>query len=441
MKLYSGPYKSKVEDIQVLAPYPVNSTDTSVSETGAITVAHVLGMNPGHQTHFSSLYAPDFKRLVRDGWVIQCPYEKTEEEWEYTPGHYQDQTYFGNPVKNAYTTYTNVVRGFQTRSAFPTLSESQSFLALDRAHDEVLTKVFAKAAAPLVDSLVDLSQIGETLRMFLTLARRLLVMIKSPGAFFRWVKTNSVDVFTTARIPGNPHGRLSELSGLWCELRFGWRPLLVSIDGLAQTLAEGDDELSRRVTYRSQEDVSLSSTASNVYYSNIMGWSLPVEYKTTHTITASVRGGILLEQQRTTLAKAGFEWENVPFAAWDLVPFSFIMDRFLTIGNYLRSLRPIPNAAFGGAWVVTRYTSRTQYDCTRTPGGFSSGSGASYKAWTRTSVPDRVTCIRRGVVRTIHRHHPPFPTLKWDWAQITDLYNAIDGLMLLIQEAHKTVRR
>jgi len=441
MKLYSGPYKSKVEDIQILAPYPVNTTDTTVSETGAITVNHVLGMNPGHQSHFSSLSTPNFRRLVRDGWVIQCPYSKTEVEWEYTPGQYTDQTYFGSPVKNAYTAYTNVVRGFQTRSVFPTLSSSDGQLAIERAQNEVLTKVYAKAAAPLVDSLVDLSQIGETLRMFLTTARRLLVLIKSPGAFFRWIKTNTVDKFTTARIPGNPHGRLSELSGLWCELRFGWRPLLVSLDGLAKSLAEGDDELSRRITYRSSEDVNLTSQASNIYYSNVMGWSLPIEYKTTLKVAASVRGGILLEQSRTLLAKAGFEWENVPFAAWDLVPFSFILDRFLTIGNYLRSLRPVPDAAFGGAWVVTRYTKRTQYDCIRTPGSFSSGSGASFKAWTRTSVPDRVTCIERGVVRTIHRHPPAMPTLKWDWSQLTDLYNAIDGIMLLIQVAPKTVRR
>jgi len=263
-------------------------------------------------------------------------------------------------------------------------------------------------------------------------------MVKSPGAFFRYLKTNSVDKFTTARIPGNPHGRLSELSGLWCELRFGWRPLLVSIDGLAKALAEGSDTMPKRITYRSMEEISSNESATTVLNSAFLG---TITLTTKVSVVATVRGGILLERSRTGLQKMGFEWESIPYAAWDLVPFSFILDRFLNIGSWVRALRPVPPEQFGGAWVTTRILRRTTYTGVYSSGDVTTGSGSSKLRKVRIGSTNTAEEVFESVSRSIHRHPPIFPTLKWDWAQITDLYNVLDGIMLAIQQAANLRRR
>lgn len=440
MKVYTGPYRSKVEDIITVPPFPVNRQNSLTSAAGVTTVSHDLGTSPGSRTHFDSLYTPNYSQRVREGYLIFCPYSKVEESSSYTPCAYSERMKAGSSGGTAENVYTNCVDGLQHMSAFP-LSGLDVGLTLTRAQEEVLTKVFAKAQSPLVDGLVDTSQIRQLFEMFFTLARRLLVLMKNPGAFFRWIKNNSVDKYATARIPGNPHGRLSELAGLWCELRFGWRPLLFSMDGLAHALAEGDDQSSKLVTYRSAEDINISSVKVETSYSTVYSWTSPVTRTVTETLTGSVRGGILIAQNRTLLQKTGFEWANLPFAVWDLVPFSFVFDRFVNLGNWLRALRPVPPSQFGRAWVVKRYVHRKRYTGVYNSCTFSSGSGSSYRYWDRTGGTNVYETVRTVVERGIHTSPPLFPTLKWDWNLFNDLYNAIDVMMLAIQRASRDLRR
>lgn len=434
MKVYDGPSRH-VNKTTSSGPFSVDRHDHQVSGTGIITNSIVPGTCPGTSATFDSYYAPNFDKLRRDGWLVFFPFTKSSSNWTYAPCSVTDTTWNGATPVIAWGTYSNMVDVFQQRSFFPTAPMLDFSEAISRAQDEVLTKVFAKANTPDVDALVDLSQIGETIRMLITTARRILVLVKSPGAFFRYVKTNSVDKYTTARIPGNPHGRLSELSGLWCELRFGWRPLLISIDGAAKALAEGDDSMPARVTYRSMEEISSTFSASNVFTSSLNGFTANRTYTTKVSVQASIRGGILIERSRTGLQKLGFEWEGIPYAAWDLVPFSFIMDRFVNLGSWIRALRPVPPEQFGGAWVTTRILRRTTYTGVHASIDASSGSGASFKRWQRVGASNTAEEVYDLVSRQIFRHPPIFPTFKWDWAQITDLYNVLDGVMLAIQQA------
>jgi len=440
MKRYFGPYKAKDETTIVIPSYPCDDTYTVSNASGLVSMTTIPQVCPATVDTFHSLYTPGFDKLKREGYIIQCPYSKTSTGTTFQAAVITDETWVGSAKTYGRGVNSRHVTRFANPGIFPQL-DADLQTAISRAKSEVLTKVFSKAVSPNVDLLVDLSQLGETLRMFLTLARRLLVLASSPGAFFRWVWTNSVGKSRTARIPGNPHGRLDELAGLWVELRFGWRPLLISIDEFAKSLAEGDDEAPNRITYRSLEELKYEKEAVASTTSSLLGFSIANRFTTTVRVEGTVRGGILLERQSSMLQKMGFEWHNVPYAAWDLVPWSFIVDRFINIGHWLRALRPIHGTAFGGAWVVTRLSHTTTYKGDYPSAYFTSGSGSSFKSWKRTSMVNVVEEKALSVVREIHEHAPIFPTPKWDWASITDLYNSIDGIMLAIQQVSKSADR
>lgn len=440
LKLYDGPYRSKDEVTITSDAYAVDRVSTTVPSVGSTTVVVYPGVSPQCETRFHSLYTPNYRGLVREGWVIQCPYSKSESVVEHRSSGMQDVTYQGtSPRSTATTSHTNMCDPLQFPSVFPQTTLPQLQIAIARAEEEVLTKVFSKAVAPDADLLVDLSQISETMRMFFTTARRCIELAKSPGAFFRWVKTNSVDKHRTARIPGNPHGRLDELAGLWVELRFGWRPLLHTLDNIAEVLRDGLENQTRRITYRSREDLKLEESNTNTQSNTLYGFNFPSTYTTRVTAQVSVRGGILVERNQGLAQRLGFEWDNVPYAAWDLVPWSFIVDRFLNIGHWLRALRPIPAQHFGGAWVVTRSSVVTVQTAVYSPGDQTSGSGSTYRRWTRSGCTNSLEHRQLAVRRSIQRSPPIFPTLKWDWNRLTDLYNTIDGLMLGIVQVSKAV--
>lgn len=433
MKVWTGQARH-VHKVTGSGPFPVNQEQRNVSATGVVTYSSSPGWCPGNSELFDSYYAPGFNELKRDGWLVFFPYTKSSTSWTYSPGTVYDYTYTGtSPVKLATAVITNIVNGFQSFGSFPTTPVADFSKSISRAQDEVLTKVFAKAQTPEVDMLVDLSQINQLIRMLIETGHRILTLVKSPGAFFRYIKTNSVDKYTTARVPGNPHGRLSELAGLWCELRFGWRPLLVSMDGLATALIEGTDAEPKRITYRSMEEISSTESASVIYASAMPGATITLTSKV--SVQATVRGGILLERSRTGLQKMGFEWEAIPYAAYDLVPWSFIWDRFINLGSWIRALRPVPSDQFGGAWVTTRILRRTTYTGVYSGTDVTTGSGAAKIRSVRVGSSNTAEEVYDLVSRQIFRHPPIFPTLKWDWSQITDLYNVLDGIMLAIQRA------
>jgi len=36
----------------------------------------------------------------------------------------------------------------------------------------------------------------------------------------------------------------------------------------------------------------------------------------------------------------GFSWESIPITAWELIPFSFVVDWFVNFGDYIQALTP-----------------------------------------------------------------------------------------------------
>lgn len=442
MKIYTGP-KVPVQESTVLTPaYSLNSyvRQGVVTNPNAPTLVWHYGRVPASVGYFMGFRVPHFSSLVKAGWIIHNPMTKTTVSHSANEGVRGESRYTSGaqPPYN-YDEWWGVNPPIQGRLT-PLFITLMSDGRIARARDEAVTRVFAKAQTGNADILIDISQIKSLLRMLVKAGNLLLVLARRPGTFLDIVRA-SRDGRRYVRVP--PDGKrvpVDSLSGLWCELRFGWGPFLETLSGIYDAAKRTDLNKTSRFTYRAMEEVSFNETKTGTFnesyswdglvYSNQPYFQNDEEFSWRSTF----RAGILLEQSISFADAVGLRASAIPYAAWDLVPYSFIVDRFFNIGNWIRSLVPIPASAFGGAWVTEKYQSEYRYRGRGIPFTKTYGSGPSYRKYEHAPVGEaRYTVQQSGYVRTLVEHPPTLPVLRHDWSQLTSLFNLLDVLFLAIQ--------
>jgi hypothetical protein len=164
----------------------------------------------------------------------------------------------------------------------------------------------------------------------------------------------------------------TNLSSLWLEFNYGWRPLVSSVQGAVelfnQQLVAG--ELIRvQSIWRTFEDKEDTGTWE-VYYGWKSDWINKSEcnYSVKHVLYYTVS-----DVAAVTLSQAGLS--NLPNLAWELVPFSFVVDWFINVGAFLSSL----DATNGLSFVKGCYTTCYKVNATRTSESIS-------------TIPDETAC-------------------------------------------------
>lgn len=129
-------------------------------------------------------------------------------------------------------------------------------------------------------------------------------------------------------------GLVDRLSGLaangWCEFTYGWKPLISDIRGIAENVVghvRNNDVIKVKVTRE------INVTRPNPI--TIGGYSAVHDCKLTG-FTRVTYGIRLKPNWDEGLAK----WSSLnPLSvAWELIPYSFVVDWFLDIGSYMRNL-------------------------------------------------------------------------------------------------------
>lgn len=129
------------------------------------------------------------------------------------------------------------------------------------------------------------------------------------------------------------------LASHWLEVQYGVRPLLSDVHDAAELLAEHIN------TDRYHEKITSSATANVVWSNFTNGDFITVngqrqqlsEGGETHSTTCRLNVHVRLDSSaRQILGQTGIS--NPALLAWELLPYSFVVDWFLPVGNYLESL-------------------------------------------------------------------------------------------------------
>lgn len=139
--------------------------------------------------------------------------------------------------------------------------------------------------------------------------------------------------------------RTGQAHRLWLEARYGWRILILEMQDLQRTLVEFDesrDRYKQRVGYSTTEvETSVITTTDNPFVLR------EIEVRT--QITRSLRGSVIMDVKPP---KFSF---NPILTAWEVIPYSFVIDWFVGIGTWFESLSALSmssSAAAAGGYKV-----------------------------------------------------------------------------------------
>jgi len=132
-------------------------------------------------------------------------------------------------------------------------------------------------------------------------------------------------------------------SQTWLEIQYGWRPLLGDIDGAAKALAQYYYEHAFPISLATGKvDLDLETKTFNA-----------TGYDVSRTCKAKYRYGLYYRVDNSTLRGLGqLGLTDLATVAWEMIPYSFVVDWLLPVSSYL-SLR---DAAVGLTFVDGYWT-------------------------------------------------------------------------------------
>lgn len=168
--------------------------------------------------------------------------------------------------------------------------------------------------------------------------------------------------------------RIRDFEQLWLEGRYQWRPLVKEIDDLMTHLDKGTQV---RQSGRSSASQSLSGSfsAPNVVTTHRI-WT-----RSTSVVGTRTYRGFAMSVG--DIASANLN----PFqTAWELVPYSFVVDKFIAIGNAINAWVPIPgvDTPASGFSIHDSYTVIDEVEALDNPAV--AGTIASYSPYRRVTT-------------------------------------------------------
>lgn len=254
-----------------------------------------------------------------DGWREPTPYSL--ERWDYSEFQGDLKLVPSNTVNDVYEydgSYTPASRFPKTDRVLPSVDANM----VRRAETECLGKLKdlnVNYAVALAESRKTVGLVGKTIWQLYDAYRH--------AKKLRWKQA--------ARSLGvSPPGfkkSSKDVSGRWLELQYGWLPLMGDLYGLYEDNRKGFLRSAPRVSVQRTilkpvSDFKKSFDSLDINYSHSDGSKYGVKVRLDYQLDSSAL---------SSAASAGLL--NPFVVAWELVPFSFVIDWALPIGNWLEA--------------------------------------------------------------------------------------------------------
>lgn len=244
----------------------------------------------------------------------------------------------------------------------------------------VLDRVYSRAGEPDALTLVSAAEFDKTLDMVTGLGKRCARLAARLETFpaetlrtFRRLRAPGIREVALGALRGSPTAaakRLATLANLWLEARYGWQASYY--DFCSWTSIKRRKPFRRLVSSMSDVyDPSYSERSWNFYDAGLGSGRRLLSYQETDKITryTEVSAGVYVETNPlfTTADSAGIR--NVLSTGWELVPFSFVVDWFIDVGDRIAAVEGKILTNQLGSWRVCRHrlTRARQHEGTLNP--------------------------------------------------------------------------
>lgn len=126
-------------------------------------------------------------------------------------------------------------------------------------------------------------------------------------------------------------GYINDLSDMWLELQYGWKPLIQDCYEAAKAF-EAIASQPRVQEYKGK--------GKSVVYKEVS--TSPPNYTATARITKRVYSTLELSEDFSITPRQSLGLEDPKQVLWEMLPWSFVVDWFIPIGTYLDCLQNIP---------------------------------------------------------------------------------------------------
>lgn len=226
------------------------------------------------------------------------------------------------------------------------------------------------------------------------------------------------NAISVASRPG--FGKAKAAGNAWLAYRYGLKPIMNDVESVMLGLKALTGRVRR--TYRSQGSITGTKVDVNNAYSWASAYTCKQQF--THSETVIVRAMSLNEYYASVMSNIGFTTKGLLTLPWELVPYSFVVDWFVNVGDVIGALVPDANMTQLGSCLVTKRELTTSYSIE----SLSCVSGYSI------SRPIQGNCHR--IVRTYTRDPGPLISglvVKSDF-RFSNLTRSLDALALLVQK-------
>lgn len=226
----------------------------------------------------------------------------------------------------------------------PSGAEVTQFWAdVDTAKDLALIEAYAKMNQPDVLFSVFYAERGKT-----------AAMLRRP---FGKARDLTEQIFARkARLISRGYTAARALAQAWLEYRYGWRPTMMDIAGIAKAAGHKKPTVGQLLVQRGGKhlDRTINGSATTPFPGLT---SLDLEYR--WQFDANVNAGVCyryrdlseIEWRRRCL---GLTLDQVPSHLWEVTPYSFVVDYFIKVGAWLQAITPNPDVIVEGNWVSAK---------------------------------------------------------------------------------------
>jgi hypothetical protein len=304
--------------------------------------------------HFAAETVSGTSRRKPKGWIPPTGYSFSRTEYHRAYGY----SYVGIVANNwsKWDGYVGATGRFNSLNHF---NSAMTDSTADSVNSALGRASLAAARNRLKNMKVDLgvafAERKATSNMLGDVARR---MARSVRELRRGNFRNGARALGIIHDPGKPRG--SNWTNHWLQLQYGWKPLLSDVYGSCDALSKREQS-DWRVTSKAQRNDELV-TESATYPG---GTTYPTsDYDAYHCVARRYRGVFTridaLPQNDLAMSLTSLGVTNPLLVAWELVPYSFVVDWCLPVGAWLSSLDAL--LGYGSAYTSTTYYNKTLWE-------------------------------------------------------------------------------
>lgn len=389
-----------------------NGWYTDLDQTSVVASSY-----DGYTERTSDYVTPGYRKIIRRGGLVMSALDHTVWSRKYSEG-YAFITWPENYWSGTLTVSKDTASYFAQRAPVAT------YLPIgddDRMRSIALTKAFARVNPNGImtgELLSDLDQTVGSLKRPFGSSRDLL---------------RRMSKYRKGRLGKTAMSAARATANAWLEYRYGWKPIILDCESIVKEAHRFREDCYRRILVARASERGETTNVTPFENPSPLG-GFTVSGTRTDKQSVRVSAGIVYEvADRTTTERLnqimGTRPSDLLQTVWEVIPYSFVVDWFSNIGDWLQAVTPDPNVSIRDSWCTsvsetTNFiTYQWKYDENRSnPQVHLSGSGGNE------------TFTTLNVRRTVHHQLPTTPV--WTKATLSTLH-AADAMALLLNPIRK----